>query len=132
MDQTDKRIIELLREDSRQSYKHIAQDVHLSQPAVKERILKLIERNAITKFTIETPVHTDEVIAFIYIKTTNCQELENYVSQSVETLHCYRMAGTYNYCLEVHATDNLKLLAFQKSLRVFGPSQLHIITEKLR
>ncbi|MBC3133327.1 MULTISPECIES: Lrp/AsnC family transcriptional regulator [Staphylococcus] len=38
MDNTDKLLITLLKENGRLSYKQLSQKVHLSQPAVKERI----------------------------------------------------------------------------------------------
>jgi len=41
------------------------------------------------------------------------------------------MAGYYNNCAEVQCENHHQLLAIQKSLRAFGPSQLNIITEKL-
>lgn len=54
MDNTDKLLITLLKENGRLSYKQLSQMVHLSQPAVKERIEKLLDTNIISKFTIET------------------------------------------------------------------------------
>ncbi|EEK11809.1 Lrp/AsnC family transcriptional regulator [Staphylococcus hominis] len=45
MDNTDKLLITLLKENGRLSYKQLSQMVHLSQPVVKERIEKLLDTN---------------------------------------------------------------------------------------
>ena len=41
MDETDKVIVALLRENARRSYQNIGQRVHLSAPAIKRRVDRL-------------------------------------------------------------------------------------------
>ncbi len=41
IDQFDKKILQLLQEDARMSHAEIGRQVHLSQPAVSERIKRL-------------------------------------------------------------------------------------------
>lgn len=131
MDNTDKLLITLLKENSRLSYKQLSHKVHLSQPAVKERIEKLLESNTISKFTIETESHNNHISAFIHIKTSQCIELEETLNSLTSIKNVYRMAGYYNYCAEILCGNNNHLSDIQKSLRCFGPSQLYIITEHL-
>ncbi|MEB6320895.1 AsnC family transcriptional regulator [Staphylococcus xylosus] len=131
MDNTDKLLITLLKENSRFSYKQLSQKVHLSQLAVKERIEKLLDTNVISKFTIETGYLKNQISAFIHIKTSQCIELEKILSSLKNIKNIYRMAGYYNYCAEIQCESHNHLLDIQKSLRPFGPSQLHIITERL-
>ncbi len=131
MDNTDKLLITLLKENGRLSYKQLSQMVHLSQPAVKERIEKLLDTNIISKFTIETGHLKNQISAFIHIKTSKCNELEEILNSLKDVEKVYRMAGYYNYCVEVQCESHNHLLDIQKSLRPFGPSQLHIITERL-
>jgi DNA-binding Lrp family transcriptional regulator len=127
----DKQILKLLEEDSRISYKRISEIINLSQPAVKERILKLVERDVITKFTIETTENKKNLSAFLHIKTSKCNDLEKQLNDAVEVVRLYRMSGYYNYCVEVKGENVNQLFKFQKGLRNFGPSQLYIITEKI-
>ncbi|EZS29354.1 MULTISPECIES: Lrp/AsnC family transcriptional regulator [Staphylococcaceae] len=131
MDNTDKLLITLLKENGRLSYKQLSQKVHLSQPAVKERIEKLLDTNIISKFTIETGHLKNQISAFIHIKTSQCIELEKILSSLKNIKNIYRMAGYYNYCAEIQCESHNHLLDIQKSLRTFGPSQLHIVTEHL-
>ncbi|MEX6193741.1 Lrp/AsnC family transcriptional regulator [Staphylococcus saprophyticus] len=131
MDNTDKLLITLLKENGRLSYKQLSQKVHLSQPAVKERIEKLLDTNIISKFTIETGHLKNQISAFIHIKTSQCIELEKILSSLKNIKNIYRMAGYYNYCAEIQCESHNHLLDIQKSLRTFGPSQLRIVTEHL-
>ena len=59
MDETDKKILNLLKENARAPYSEIAQQVALSSPAVKERITKMedlgiIETVSYTHLTLPT------------------------------------------------------------------------------
>lgn len=131
MDNTNKLLMQLLKENSRLSYKELSQKVHLSQPAVKERIQKLIETDKISKFTIEIGSFTNKMKAFIHIKTSKCTELEKSLQYMININKIYRMAGYYNYCIEIEGRDHNELIDIQKSLRSFGPSQLHVVNEIL-
>lgn len=56
IDQTDERIISILRDDSRKSFVEIAQMVNLSEAAIRRRVSNLIKTGVISRFTIETNV----------------------------------------------------------------------------
>lgn len=52
-DETDRRILELLLEDARRSFRDIADEVGLSAPAVSNRVDKLRERGVVRRFTVD-------------------------------------------------------------------------------
>ena len=52
MDEIDKKIIEILKEDSSQPYTKIAKQIGLSEGAVRKRIQNLVKTGIIRKFTI--------------------------------------------------------------------------------
>jgi DNA-binding Lrp family transcriptional regulator len=56
IDQTDEKIISILRDDSRKSFVEIAQIVNLSEAAIRRRVSNLIKSGVISRFTIETSV----------------------------------------------------------------------------
>ena len=63
MDETDIRILNLLRENSRKKNTDIARDVDLTERAVRARIEKLTREGVIRKFTIETsPVGVEGIV----------------------------------------------------------------------
>ncbi len=53
MDNKDRKILELLEENSRRPFTEIAQVLGMSETAVRKRISKLEDRGAIKKYTIE-------------------------------------------------------------------------------
>lgn len=53
LDDTDRRILEILLEDSRISLKDLAGHVGLSSPSASERVRRLEERGVIRAFTVE-------------------------------------------------------------------------------
>jgi len=53
IDETDKKILELLKIDGRMSYSDIAETVHLSRVAVRDRILNMINNEVIMCFTVQ-------------------------------------------------------------------------------
>lgn len=52
LDSTDEAILEILRMDGRASYSKIAEEVHLSRVAVRDRINTMIENGIIQGFTV--------------------------------------------------------------------------------
>lgn len=53
LDETDRRIIEFLKEDARRPFVELARMVGLSEAAVRRRIKALVDRGIIRRFTIE-------------------------------------------------------------------------------
>jgi Lrp/AsnC family transcriptional regulator, leucine-responsive regulatory protein len=53
IDETDVKIIEILKKDGRCSYSEIAEKVHLSRVAVRERIMAMQENGVIVGFTVQ-------------------------------------------------------------------------------
>jgi Lrp/AsnC family leucine-responsive transcriptional regulator len=53
IDETDNKILEILKKNGRASYSEIAQQVHLSRVAVKKRINQMIENGIISGFTVQ-------------------------------------------------------------------------------
>ncbi|HJM01124.1 MAG TPA: HTH-type transcriptional regulator LysM [Nitrosopumilus sp.] len=52
-DKVDEKIIEYLKEDSRESFVDIGKKLKLSESAVRRRVKNLVDSNTISKFTIE-------------------------------------------------------------------------------
>lgn len=56
LDDTSKRILSLLQEDGRMSYAAIAQQVNLSEAAVRHRVGKLVENNVVQIVGVTDPM----------------------------------------------------------------------------
>ncbi|CAH8282920.1 Lrp/AsnC family leucine-responsive transcriptional regulator [Mariniflexile fucanivorans] len=119
-DDTDKKLLEYLQSDSKQTNKELSNKLNLSVTAVYERIKKLEKDGFINKYV--ALVNKDRVdksfVAFCHIKLIqHSQEhvvkFENEVSNLPEILECYHVSGDYDYLVKVIVKD---MTAFREFL----------------
>ena len=115
MDQTDKRILETLAENSRATASEISKLVDLSLPAVSERIRKLEENGIIEQYTIRINRSGCgfHLLAMIFVSLAGTAFIDPFRQAVVEfpqVLECHHIAGDYDYLLKVLAagTDELE------------------------
>jgi DNA-binding Lrp family transcriptional regulator len=98
MDETDKEIIEILRNDGRAGYISIGKEVGLSEGAVRKRIKALSDSGVIRKFTIKVGVSEGaEAIALLSINPSlPTKEVSGRIKEisNVETV--YEVTGEYD------------------------------------
>ncbi|QRG66350.1 Lrp/AsnC family transcriptional regulator [Brevibacillus choshinensis] len=106
MDRIDEEILRLLKENGRMTSSEIGKQVHLSVPAVSERIRKLEDTGVIDRFTIR--LNRDKrglhLIAFIMVQLERPEHVEGFretILQTDSVLECHHMAGSYDYMLKV-------------------------------
>lgn len=129
MDETDKKILNLLKENARIPYSEIAQKVSLSPPAVKERITKMENTGIIDKYTIHINHKKlgKSITAFIMFETINCKAFREFCSKHPMVLKYYRIAGYYSYLVKVVA-ENMEILEdFVDETMQFGTPSTHIV-----
>ncbi len=68
LDEVDLRLLRLLRENARLSYARLAQELGLSESAIRKRMTKLLRQGVIKKFTIVYDTG-HEIRAFILVRT---------------------------------------------------------------
>lgn len=128
MDDIDKKIMQLLQYNARMPISQISKEVSMSQPSVKERIIKLEERNIISGY--HTAFNLRDLnrgtTTFILIKTEHCQELTDFCNDVMEVTDLFRISGEYNYLIKVQTSTIEALVEFQDHLIKFGPSKSHI------
>ncbi|MDF2682359.1 MAG: transcriptional regulator [Brevibacillus sp.] len=106
MDRIDEEILRLLKENGRMTSSEISKQVHLSVPAVSERIRKLEESRVIERFTVklgrqQIGLH---LIAFIMVQLEKPEHVDGFrttILQTDSVLECHHMAGSYDYMLKV-------------------------------
>ena len=54
MDDVDRKILRILREDARESFTHIAEKVGTSEGTIRSRVRRLVDSGTIRQFTIRT------------------------------------------------------------------------------
>jgi len=68
LDQIDLQLLKLLKENARMSYARLAEELGISESAVRKRLKKLRKAGVIKKFTIEYEL-TNEVRAAVLVRT---------------------------------------------------------------
>ena len=98
MDEVDKQIIKLLKDDSRAGYGEIGVKVGLSEGAVRKRIKTLIDDGVIRKFTVKIAVA--EGAQAITLLATNPELPTQEVSKEIQLIPnvetVYEVTGEYD------------------------------------
>lgn len=98
MDDKDKQIIKILKEDSRAGYNNIGSEIGLSEGAVRKRIKTLIDEGTIKKFTVKLGVA--EGAQAITLLTTNpaypTLELSKKIRDIPHVETIYEVTGEYD------------------------------------
>lgn len=106
MDETDRKIIEELKENSRKSNVEIARTLDISEGAVRNRIENLVEKDILERFTVD--VSTEEKFkAFSLVKikpgVQTPELIEKLNDIGVEKIH--ETAGEWDLLLETRANS---------------------------
>ncbi|MFX0008543.1 MAG: Lrp/AsnC family transcriptional regulator [Promethearchaeota archaeon] len=123
LDDKDKRILEMLLEDSRRPYHEIAADpqVQLSESTVRKRVIKLQEEGVIEKFTIKI-CREDErcIIAFLTLIPKSLAETKELLREAQVLPQCeevYFLAGECGVLIKVNVPEIIELDALIESFR---------------
>jgi DNA-binding Lrp family transcriptional regulator len=121
MDEKDKKILELLIEDSRRTYGSIAEQVDLSESTVRKRVDKLKEEGIIEKFTIQICREEERCIyAFITLIPRNESEIKELIRETQIIPQCeevYFLAGQCGVLVKVNVPEITELDALVENFR---------------
>lgn len=136
VDETDKKIISILKEDSRTSYTKISKLVNMSIPSVVDRINKLNEKGIIEKYTIELNHKNlgQGILAIICVdvKRSLSTDFFNFCKEKDEVISYYRVVGLYNSVIYVSLENTEKLELFIDKIKNFGSSNTLLITSNFK
>lgn len=121
LDEKDKRILEMLIEDSRRPYREIAEEVGLSESTVRKRVIKLQDEKVIEKFTIRI-CREDErcIIAFLTVIPNNESEIKELIRETQIIPQCeevYFLAGQCGVLIKVNVPEISELDALVENFR---------------
>ena len=117
MDDTDVKILNLLREYSRMKNTEIARNVGLTERAVRARIEKLVREGIIKKFTIETSPVGVEGIVLIDTHVGRTQAVKDKAKQMAESV--FECSGDYDVGVRLRADSLDDLNKRVDELRAF-------------
>ena len=118
-DKTDVTIIEMLKNDSRQSFVEIGEKLGLSESAVRRRVKNLTDGGAIKKFTIETG-DTNSTSAIILISVDSSTDTSKVSARLVKLpgVHTvYEITGQYDIAAIIRAPNITEINVCIDSLR---------------
>ena len=134
MDAIDQTIITLLKENSRMPNAQIGTVVHLSVPAVSERIRKLKEQGIIRRFTLQLNREKtgSALLALIFVTLSNPKYRQGFlacVDQTPAILECHHLAGEYDYLLKaaVSGTGELEKLVSEQLKAIPGVARTNTV-----
>jgi DNA-binding Lrp family transcriptional regulator len=122
MDQTDRVIVALLRENARRSYQNIGQRVHLSAPAVKRRVDRLEQDGVILGYTaiVDPPVFGWQAEAFVDLYCEGSmpgEAIKRAVEREPGVVSAHTVAGEASALLHVMAHDTKDLESALERIR---------------
>ncbi|MHA1688945.1 MAG: Lrp/AsnC family transcriptional regulator [Promethearchaeota archaeon] len=121
LDEKDKKILEMLIEDSRRPYREIAEAVDLSESTVRKRVLRLQEGGVIEKFTIKVCREEEKcIIAFITVIPKSSAEIKELLRETQVLPQCeevYFLAGECGVLIKVVVPEINELDALIESFK---------------
>jgi Lrp/AsnC family leucine-responsive transcriptional regulator len=121
LDQTDRIVLALLKEDAKRKYSELGEVVHLSPPAVHERVKKLERAGVIRRYTIEIDARalglTLSAFVRIHVSHIPCEEMARALQILPEVVECFSSAGEESMIIKVQTGS---------------PSQLEVLLNRIR
>jgi len=124
IDQTDEKLLVLLKKDAKKKYSDLALELDLSPPSVHARVKKLEQSGVIKSYDIDIDGATLglKLCAFVRLTTegSSCAELCTALSVFPEVEEFYVVAGEESVLLKVRTTDTAALGQFLDTLRTIA------------
>lgn len=125
LDQIDRDILRLLRQDGRMSHAAIAKEVGLSGPAIHERVRKLEQRGVVAGYTAVLDAEALDRchVAFVQVTLTEGSEFahDEYIVEEIcsesDVLEFHRIAGQDCYLIKVRTATNKDLEQLLRHIR---------------
>ena len=115
IDDIDKKILNILQEDSRQSLKSIAEKLDRPVSTIHERTRRLLEKGVLRKYTVlidyEKLGYTVKALVLMNVDGKHIIDVERYISQHPNVLTVYDITGEFDVAViavfkEIRELDN--------------------------
>lgn len=113
IDETDEKILRILEENGRVSYRKLGQKIGIAESTARKRVMRLKQKGIIERFTVKVN-HTKlgkTVTAFVtvYPKLKHAERIMKKVANLSEVLECYHLSGRCGVFAKV-VFDNMQIL----------------------
>lgn len=134
MDAIDKKILEMLRKNARESFANIGKTVELSAPAIGKRVKQLEEKGIILGYSLKLNHEKLEVSVKAYItlkihQSSTVRTAYNQIIHNDEVQRCDRITGEDSLCILAYFKSNKELVTFIERISQYGVPNTKIILE---
>lgn len=138
MDEIDRKIVAVLRENARVSMRDLGNIISLSNTATTERVRRLEENGVICGYhanirhsLLGKPVRAIILLEFKHEVRVNSSGFSRYVKDNEHIFAVYPiLSGGFDYMVEVYCKDTSELHDIQQQLYVFGSTTTYLAGEK--
>ena len=129
LDGYDRKILALLQENARLGFSEIGRRIHLTSPAVAERVRRLEEAGVIEAFTVKLNLRKlgYSFEAFINITVDSHDALDAWAVAHPEVLELHATTGAHCALIRVALTAPEHLQACLKSLALIGKTTTSVV-----
>ncbi|RYG28625.1 Lrp/AsnC family transcriptional regulator [bacterium] len=113
MDTTDREIVKLLRDNGRLSHEEISREIHLSRPAIHDRVRRMEANGVIQGYRAEVDWEALglPLTAFMWIRVTGvcnptAQKILALSSSTSVIEECHRVAGEWCLLIKTHSANS--------------------------
>lgn len=121
LDDLDRRLLTLLQEDSQARYADLGKKLHLSPPAVHQRVKMLRRAGVIRHYTVDlNPASLGfHICAFVnvFLTQTTCVEIAPQLQRFPEIEECHSVTGEHCLILKVRTESPDALVTLLTALR---------------
>ncbi|MEE3452937.1 Lrp/AsnC family transcriptional regulator [Dialister sp.] len=136
LDETDRKIINELKKNSRISMTELGKKVFMTSQAAKNRLERLQELGVVERYTVNLncPVF-DYVTHRLFIMHTNQGKADDFIHFVHETefhiLHCYRVQEN-TFFIDAHFKGEEGVKDFAEAIKPYGHIHIHPVMEEIR
>lgn len=136
LDQVDHQIIKLLQQNSRLQWKQISDQIHMSAPAVANRIKRLEELGVIEGYTVQVneKLLGNAYCVFITVVINNYKhtKFKEFIQTREEIREAHRVSGEPCFILKVVLSDQDKLTELLDEILVYGVYKVNISIDECK
>lgn len=125
IDEIDRRIIALLTEDARASFREIGESVGLSAPAVKRRVDRMVAEDVISGFSARISPdalgwHAQAWVSVTYAGNVTPSAIRDILESIPQVVAAYTVSGDADVLVHLRAADMADLEGSLETLRASG------------
>lgn len=120
MDATDEQILELLRDNARESFVNLAKSLNTSEGTVRARIKKLQDDGIIRSFTVRTAGANIKTIIEVQVeRNVNVSEVSLKIADWKGIQEVYEVSGEFDILVVAEAANTTQLNEIIERIREF-------------